>query len=197
MEEVQQSTGQSPDSISLGDMLPSATVVGLIFSIITFAIGLAVGYYEISSEPSGSFLSPSTVSGSVICLISLLGGVLAVWHFVKEVNPYIRLGQGAALGFLTGAVMVILSAVYSEIWNFIDPDYTEKLVEATISNVEAMQMPEAQKDAMIDSMASSVRQQSSFLSQILWGIPVSGILNLLSGMVGVKIFANKEDEETF
>jgi len=195
--EEEKTMGQSSDSISIKDMLPSATVVGLVFSIITFAIGLFVGYYEISSEPSGSFFSPSTLSGSVICLISLLGGVLAVWHFVKEVNPYIKLGQGAALGFLTGAIMVILTAVYSEIWNFIDPDYTDQLVEATIANVEAMEMPDAQKDAMIDSMASSVRQQNSFLSSILWGIPITGILNLLTGMVGVKIFAKKEDEETF
>lgn len=195
--EDEQATGQAPDSISIGDMLPSATVVGLIFSIITFAISLAVGYYEISSEPSGSLFSASTISGSIICLVSLLGGVLAVWHFVKEVSPYIKLGQGAALGFLTGAVMVILSALYGEFWSFIDPDYTDKLVEATIANLEAMDLPDAQKDAMVDSMASSVRQQSSFLSQVLWGIPVSGILNLLTGMVGVKIFAKKEDEETF
>ncbi len=195
--EDEQTTGQSSDSISIGDMLPSASVVGLIFSIVTFAIGLAVGYYQISSEPSGAIFSPSMLSGSVICLISLLGGVLAVWHFVKEVNPYIKLGQGAALGFITGAIMVILTAVYGEVWSFIDPDYTDKLVEATIANVEAMEMPDAQKDAMIDSMASSVRQQNSFLTSILWGIPITGILNLLTGMVGVKIFAKKEDEETF
>lgn len=197
MEQDEQTPGTSPDSISFGDMLPSATVAGLIFSIITFAIGLAVGYYEISSEATGAMLSPSMLSGTVICLISLLGGVLAVWHFVKEVNPYIKLGQGAALGFLTGAIMVILSAVYSEVWNFIDPDYTEKLVEATIANVEAMDLPAAQKQSMIDSMASSVRQQNSFVSQIIWGIPISGILNLLSGMVGVKIFAKKENQESF
>lgn len=197
MEHDEQTIGSSPDSISFGDMLPSATVVGLIFSLITFALGLAVGYYEISSEPSGAMFSPSMLSNSVICLISMLGGVLAVWHFVKETNPYIKLGQGAALGFITGAIMVILSTVYSQIWNFIDPDYVSKLVEATIANVEAMEMPGAQKEAMIDTMASSVRQQNSIVSQLLWGIPISGILNLLTGMVGVKIFAKKENQETF
>jgi hypothetical protein len=197
MEQDEQTTGSSSDSISFGDMLPSAGGVGLIFSIITFAIGLAVGYQQIGSEPSGAIFSPTMLSGTVICLISLLGGTLAVWHFVKEVNPFIKLGQGAALGFITGAIMVILTAVYGEIWNFIDPEYTDKLVEATIANVEAMDLPDAQRQTMVDSMASTVRQQSSFLSQILWGIPITGILNLLSGMVGVKIFAKKEDQETF
>lgn len=197
MEQDDQMATQSPEKISIGDMLPSAGIVGLIFSIITFAIGLAVGYYEISSEPSGAIFSPSMLSGTVICLVSLLAGALAVWHFVKEVNPYIKLGQGAALGFLTGAVIVILSAVYSELWSFIDPDYTEKLVEATIANIEAMEMPEQQRDQMVDGMASSIRDQNSIASQLLWGIPITGLINLLSGMVGVKIFAKKEDQETF
>lgn len=187
----------SSDSISFGDLMPSALLVGLIFSIITFAISLAVGYYEIGSEPTGSMLSPSMISGTLICLISILAGALAVWHFTKEVNPYIKLGQGAALGFITGAVMVLLTALFGELWSFIDPEYTEKLVEATIANVEAMDMPDAQKQPMIDNMASSVRQQSSFMSQLLWGIPISGLLNLLTGMIGVKIFAKKEDQETF
>lgn len=195
MEEQQSATPS--ETISLGDFLPSAAIVGLIFSIITFAIGLAVGYYEISSEPSGAIFSPSMLSGSVICLISLLGGALAVWHFTKEVNPHIQLGQGAALGFLTGAAMVIFSALFGEFWNFIDPEYTEKLVEATIANIEAMDLPSGQKQPMIDTMASSVRSQQNFLTQILWGIPITGILNLLTGMVGVKIFAKKENQDTF
>lgn len=193
----EQQTTSSSESISFGDFLPSATIVGLIFSIITFAISLAVGYYEISSEPSGALFSPSMLSGSVICLVSLLGGALAVWHFTKEVTPRIQLGQGAALGFLTGAVMVIFSALFSELWNFIDPDYTEKLVEATIANIEAMDLPSGQKQPMIDSMADSVRSQQNFLTQVLWGIPVTGILNLLTGMLGVKIFAEKENQDTF
>lgn len=196
MEEEQPETTSS-GTISFADFLPSAILVGLIFSIVTFAIGLAVGYSQISSEPSGAIFSPTMISGTVICLISILGGLLAVWHFAKEVNPYIRLGQGAALGFLTGAIMVILTAIYGEIWSFIDPEYADKLVEATIANVEAMDMPDAQKQPMIDSMASSVRQQTSFLGQILWGIPINGILNLLTGMIGVKIFAKKENQETF
>lgn len=195
--EDEQHTHSSSDTISFGDLLPSATLVGFIFSIITFAVGLAAGYYQISSEPSGSIISPSFLSGTVICLISIMGGLLAVWHFVKEANPFIKLGQGAALGFITGGVMVIMTAVYGEIWSFIDPQYTDKLVEATIASVEAMDLPDAQKQPMIDSMASSVRQQTSFVSQIVWGIPITGILNLLTGMIGVKIFAKKENQETF
>lgn len=194
MEEQQQ---RSSDNLTLSDYLPSAGIVGAIFSVVTFAIGLAIGYQQISSEPSGSFFSPTMVGGVIVCLISCLAGALAVWHFTNEVTPFIKLGQGAALGFMTGAVIVILTALLNEVWNFIDPEYTEKLVEATIANIEAMDMPSGQQDQMIDGMAESVRSQQSFGSQVLWGIPMYGILNLISAMIGVKIFAKKEDQETF
>ncbi|CAN5302392.1 hypothetical protein BH23BAC3_BH23BAC3_23890 [soil metagenome] len=188
---------RSPENLTFSDYLPSAGLVGAIFSVITFAIGLAIGYQQISSEPSGSLLSPTIMGGVIICLISCLAGALAVWHFTKEVTPFIKLGQGAALGFMTGAVIVIFTALLNEVWNFIDPDYTEKLVEATIANIEAMDLPSGQKEQMIDGMAESVRSQQSFGAQILWGIPMYGILNLISAMIGVKIFAKKEDQETF
>ncbi|REL24569.1 DUF4199 domain-containing protein [Rhodohalobacter sp. SW132] len=194
MDEVEQRAPQNP---TLADYMPSAGIVGAIFSVITFAIGLAIGYQQIGSEPSGSFLSPTMLGGVVICLVSCLAGALAVWHFTKEVTPFIKLGQGAALGFITGAVMVILTAILGEIWNFIDPSYTENLVEATIANVEAMDLPDSQKDQMIDGMAESVRSQQSFGSQIIWGIPMNGLLNLVTAMIGVKIFAKKENQESF
>lgn len=194
MDEVEQRAPQNP---TLADYMPSAGIVGAIFSVITFAIGLAIGYQQIGSEPSGSFLSPAMLGGVVICLVSCLAGALAVWHFTKEVTPFIKLGQGAALGFITGAVMVILTAILGEIWNFIDPSYTENLVEATIANVEAMDLPDSQKDQMIDGMAESVRSQQSFGSQIIWGIPMNGLLNLVTAMIGVKIFAKKENQESF
>ena len=188
---------RTSDNLTLSDYLPSAGLVGAIFSVISFAVGLAIGYQQISSEPSGSLLSPTMMGGVIICLITCVAGALAVWHFTKEASPFIKLGQGAALGFMTGAVIVILTAVFNEIWHVIDPDYTEKLVEATIANIEAMDLPSGQKEQMIDGMAESVRAQQSFGAQILWGIPMYGILNLISAMIGVKIFAKKEDQETF
>jgi len=193
MEEQQQTSG----SLTFTDYLPSAGIVGAIFSVISFAIGLVIGYQQISSEPSGSMVSPATLGGTLICLVTCLAGALAVWHFTREVTPYIKLGQGAALGFITGAAIVLFTAFFNELWNFIDPEYTEKLVEATIANVEAMDLPSAQKNQMIDGMAESIRSQQSFGSQILWGIPMYGILNLLTGMIGVKIFAKTEEQETF
>lgn len=173
---------------------PSIVIVGLIFSLVSFALSLFFSYQQINSEPSGSFFSPAMFSGVVICLITCVAGALAVWHFTKEVSKHLTLGQGALIGFLTGAVIVLFSVILNELWQLFDPDFTEKLIEATIANVEAMDLPAESKNDMIDSMAEGVRSQQSILQQLFWGIPITGLLNLVSGMIGVKLFAEKEEE---
>lgn len=173
---------------------PSIVIVGLIFSLVSFVLSLFFSYQQINSEPSGSYFSPAMLSGIVICLITCVAGALAVWHFTKEVSGYLTLGQGALIGFLTGAAIVLFSVIMNELWQLFDPDFTEKLIEATIANVEAMDLPAETKNDMIDSMAAGVRDQQSILQQLFWGIPITGLLNLISGMIGVKLFAEKEEE---
>ncbi|NBC03492.1 MAG: DUF4199 family protein [Bacteroidetes bacterium] len=188
---------ENTQALSFSDYLPSIGIVGLIFSLVTFVIGLFFGYQQINSEPTGSFMSPMMFSGVVICLVSALAGLLAVWHFTREVTPYMTLGQGALIGFLTGAVIVLFSVVLSELWILIfDPEYTTKMMDAAIANIEAMEMPEANKQQMIDAVADSMAGGQSIWQQIFWGVPITGLINLVTGLIGVKVFAEKK-EETF
>lgn len=189
----EQNTTESSNFLSNG--WPSIVLVGAIFSVLSFVIGLFFGYREINSEPTGSFISPIMISSVVICLVTAFAGVLAVWHYTKEVSPMLKLGQGALIGFLTGAVIVIFSVILNELWMFVDPDYTEKVLEATIANIEAMDLPADAKNDMIDAMADSMGAEQSVWRQIFIGVPVTGLLNLVTAMIGVKIFAEKE--ETF
>ncbi|MEX0994951.1 MAG: DUF4199 domain-containing protein, partial [Balneolaceae bacterium] len=130
----------------------------------------------------------------VICLATCVAGLVAVWHYAREVTSNIKLGRGALIGFLTGAVVVVFSTVLDGLWLYIDPDFTQKLLDSIIQNVEAMDVPSDTRDQLVDQMAAGVRDQN-ILSQLLWGIPTTGLLNLLTGMLGVKLFADKE--ETF
>ncbi|MDZ7718173.1 MAG: DUF4199 domain-containing protein [Balneolaceae bacterium] len=188
---------ESTQELSFQDYLPSIGIVGLIFSLVSFVVGLFFGYQQINAEPTGSIMSPMMFSGVVICLVSALAGLLAVWHFTREVTPFLTLGQGALIGFMTGAVIVLFSVVFNELWIMLfDPEYTTKIMDATIANIEAMEMPEANKQQMIDAMADSVAGGQSIWQQIFWGIPVTGLLNLVTGLIGVKIFGEKK-EETF
>jgi len=188
---------QEEQNFSFNDYWPSIGLVGAIFSLISFVAGLFFGYQQINSEPTGSFFSPIMLSGVIVCLVTSLAGLLAVWHFTREVSPKLKLGQGAVIGFLTGAVIVVISVILNELWiTLVDPDYTEKILQSTIANIEAMDMPQSAKDDMIDAMAESIQQSQSFLRQIFWGVPITGLLNLITGLIGVKLFAEKE-EETF
>ncbi len=191
MEEVEQEA-----SFNFNNYWPSVAIVGAIFSVVSFVIGLFFGYQQINAEPTGSFISPVMISSGVICLATAFAGLLTVWHYTKEVSPFIKLGQGALIGFFTGAVIVIFSAVLNEMWHLIDPSYTEKLIEATIANVEAMDLPADAKNDMVDAMAESMRS-NSFFRQIFIGIPIPGLLNMATAMIGVKVFGKKEDEINF
>lgn len=175
------------------DYWTSVLLVGGIFSLLSFVLGLIFGYAQIGSEPTGSFLTPIMFGGVVICLATAFAGLAAVWHYAKEVRPDIKLGRGALIGFLTGAVVVVISGLLDQLWMYIDPDYIQKMLDSIVENVEAMDVPEETKQDLMDQMAAGVQDQN-IISHILWGIPVTGLLNLLTGMLGVKLFAKKEEE---
>ncbi len=196
MDTEQMSTGQlDSNKPGLSDFWQSVVIVGVIFSVVSFIIGLFLGYRQIAAEPTGSLISPMMISGVVICLVTCVAGAVAVWHYTREVTQYLKLGQGALIGFLTGAVIVVVSVILNEIWMLVDPDYTEKMIEAVIANVEAMDMPQSARDDMADAMAESVRSSQSITQQLFWGIPITGLLNLVTGMIATAIFGKKE--ETF
>ena len=171
----------------------SVAIAGLLFGIIVFIISLISTYTIINSEATGSYFSPSSLLWCFSCLFGAFGGMLATWHYAKEYDIAIKLGKGALMGFITGVVMALVSVVLSQVWQLIDPDMTKKMIDSLIANFEAMDLPEEQKQQMIDSTVESTRGQTGILSQLLWGIPLYGILNLITGMIGAKVFGKKEE----
>jgi len=188
MEDLEQKSSDNPSYWA------SVIISGVIFGIILFAIGLIAGYATINSEPTGAIFTPSQLIGTVACLFGAFGGMLATWHYAKEHDIAIQLGKGALIGFLTGVIITFINILLTKGWAFIDPDMTQKVIDSTVANVEAMEMPAEQKQMTIDMTVESLRSGQSIWSQLLWGIPMYGILNLITGVIGAKIFGNKEDE---
>lgn len=171
----------------------SVGVAALVFGVITFVIYLLSSYMTINTEPSGSMFGPSIFIGLFSCLVGAFAGLTAVWHYTSEFDISLTLGKGALIGFLAGAGMSVISAVLTQAWNIVDPDLTQKLIESTVANLEAMDLPEQSKQQAIDQAVQSMESSTSLGGQLLWGIPISGLLNLLTGMIGVKIFGQKEN----
>ncbi|MGK7370159.1 MAG: DUF4199 family protein [Candidatus Halalkalibacterium sp. M3_1C_030] len=170
---------------------PSVGIAAVIFSLITTVLQLISGYMQINAEPTGSLFSPTMLFGVVVCLVGAFGGMVAVWHYANEYQITMKLGKGALIGFLTGAVMVLIGIVLNKFWLLVDPDMQQKMMESTIANFEAMDMPEETKQQMIDQAASQANP--SIVMQLLYGIPIFGILNLLTGMLGVSLFARDKE----
>lgn len=189
MDDLQQHSGNSTDNY-----WTSVLLAGGIFAIVSFVLGLIFSYSQFNSEPSGTLISPIMIGNGVVCLATAFAGMLGVWHYTKEVNSTLKLGKGALIGFLSGAFVVVFSTLLNEVWTYIDPAYTEKLIESFVANYEAMDMPEETKNTMIDATVESLRDQN-ILTTILTGIPLYGLINLITGMIGVKLFASKENDE--
>lgn len=173
---------------------PSVFLAALVFSLLIAVLQIVTGYIQINSEPTGSLFSPMMFSGILLCLIGAFGGMVAVWHHAREHNVTMKLGRGALIGLFTGIVMALLSVIFNQIWHLIDPDFTQKMMDSILANFEAMDVPEEQKQQMIDSAAQQFESSQSILTQLLWNIPTYGILNLLTGMLGVSLFAKKKDD---
>lgn len=174
----------------------SVGTAGLIFGVIIFVLSLLSTYSIIHSEPTGGLLSPIQLFlWLATCLIGALGGMLAIWYYEREYHVPITLGRGALIGFLAGTCIALVNTLLTQVWQqFIDPDMMQHFVDSMVANMEASDLPDAQKQQAIDMTAQSAQEEGGIFSQLLSGIPLYGILNLITGMIGVKIFGKKETE---
>lgn len=170
----------------------SVLISGIIFGLAVFVISLTASYTTIYSEPTGFIFSPVQLIGTLGCLVGSFGGMFAIWHYTRSYDVPLTLGKGALIGFLAGIAILIINILLNEFWTFIDPDLNQKLLESSIANIKAMDFPKQQKRQMMDMMASSMKGERDIISKLLWGLPFYGILNLITAMIGVKLFGKKE-----
>ncbi|MEX0929279.1 MAG: DUF4199 domain-containing protein [Balneolales bacterium] len=175
----------------------SVAVAGLIFGLVIFAINIVGGYMTINSEATGTMFGENMIMGLVGCLIASFGGLLAVKMHVRDHPEPLLIGTGAIIGMATGAVIALASTVLGLIWNGIDPAFSDNLMQATIANIEAMdQIPEGQKEEMIDSVAAQMQRLQTAAGMLIAFVTSAllyGILNMLTGMLGVRLFAAREE----
>lgn len=157
--------------------------------IISFILELMLQYFQLSAEGSMGGLIVSTAGSAIVCLLVAFGGLVAVWHYAKTYNLTLSLGKGALMGLFTGVGLVLVGIVLSQMWSFIDPDLNQKLMESMINTYEEMDIPEEFKQQLIDAAAATGGDGPSLGTQLLSELPISGILNVLSGMLGVALFA--------
>lgn len=180
MEESQQQISNAPSYWN------SVFIAGAIFGLISAVGQLLQGYITISTGEQAGWVS------MVICLIAAFGGFTAIWHYTNLGDFSITLGKGALIGFMAGLVASVLGYALVEVWKFIDPSYGPALKEASIAIIENNpDLPDAWKQQMID--ATNDPGMLSYLTMV-GGAILTGVLNMLTGMLGVKVFGKKKKE---
>lgn len=169
----------------------SVILASLITAIVVTAFSLIGGYMTIGSEPTGSFFSSAQLFSTIGCLIGALGGLFVNWHYVKENDITYKIGKGALLGLMVGFGATVFSVIISQIWNVIDPGFQEALIEWNIQNFEAMQLPAEQTEQAIAGFEDPNSLQNIGLQALITFIGL-GIVNVISGLIGAKVFASEE-----
>jgi uncharacterized protein YqgC (DUF456 family) len=181
--------------------LSSALIMGIIFALVTSVVSTYMTYNIITAEPSMTTMILVSVVSLVSCLVGMFAGMFAVRHHVKQFNASMKMGRGAVIGVTTGVFVALFITIISLIWtNIIDPSFTDKLTEAMVTGMESMGAG-GEMDATIDGIYEQFEKQKTVAGQ-LQGFAINaavlGALNALTGLLGVKFFAPKtDDNDTF
>jgi ABC-type transport system involved in multi-copper enzyme maturation permease subunit len=175
--------------------MPYAVRFAMIFAIITFVGNLAGMYIVIGMEPSMMMILIPSISGSVICLVAAIAGLLVVRGYIKATDVRVPVGKGAVIGLVTGLLIAVISGVLSILWDFVDPNMMGNFMNALTGVFDAMpEIDEATRQRGIDQMmANDPRQWSNRLMGLGMSIAAFGIVNLITGMIGAAVFSKKEE----
>ena len=170
---------------------PSVAIASLVTALMVTALSIMGGYMTINSEPTGAIFNSSQIFGIVSCFVGAVGGVLVNWHYANEYEITYNIGKGALLGLLVGILASIFSVILGQLWYLIDGNYMKEMMDWSMANIDAMNIPE---DAKMKAMEGFDNPNS--MKNILIGTGVTilglGVINIISGLIGAKLFASEE-----
>jgi len=175
----------------------SAFTIGILFGLIYFVLTVISGYMTINMDPDVNPFLNVTIYGPIfICLITISGGVTGVWFYANQTDEPLSMGGGAGLGAIVGFVMIVVALILEYCWSLMNPDFYDQMFQTMIELYENSELPDEQKQMLIDQTNSSLQNKFS-LSSIFWQLlsgSFTALLNALTGMLGVKLFINQPDE---
>jgi hypothetical protein len=169
----------------------SVLIGSLITALIVTLSSIIGGYMMLGTEPSGAIFNSAQLLGTIGCLFGAVGGLYANWHYAKEYKINYKIGKGALIGLLVAVVATVLSLIMGQIWELIDPSYADAIIDWSIQNAEAMQLPPEAKEATIESLENA----DSWVNRGIQAgttLLALGVLNVISGLIGAKVFASEE-----
>lgn len=171
----------------------SVFLAAFLFGLVSFALTMGIGYYQINNGSAGG-VGFSSITGSIVCLFTAFGGMLAVWHYLKEGPTGITIGRGAVIGLITGILIGIISFLLTKLWTLFDPSYASKLIDMRIAAATSNpNITDQQRQQISDAMHNG---GGLLMIGYIIGIVFEGVVNLLTGMLGAKLFSKEEQQTT-
>jgi Protein of unknown function (DUF4199) len=145
------------------------------------------------------FIPVGIVKGLLTFVIYLVLYIIVIFLFTKnyrnkELSGYITYGNAFLYGLVVFMISTILVAIYNYIFLlFIDPEYTARVMQATINWTENFMRSKGVSELEIDKNLDKIRSKplpsplNSSLKSILFGVIIGGIVSLISSA-----FAKKE-----
>jgi len=167
-------------------------VAGVITGILYSVLGIISAYVTVNSEP-GAIFGAGTAIGTLACLLAGVGGIIVNRQYAKEHDVTYKIGKGALLGLLTSVAAVVIATVFSLIWMYvIDPDLQQALYDWQIANLEAIPN---MTDEMLEQQINNIPEPGSMKGILMssgFGLIGLAIVNVITGLIGAKIYASEE-----
>ncbi len=171
--------------------LPSALIGGLATAVLVIGISVANGgaSFNVGGTPSPAQM----ILGCLGCLVYLISGLVAVWHYTGQHSVTLTGSEGVLLGLFSGVLAGIIAAVLSYIL----------VVIGLMPNPEEM-MEEMRRTGMFDQpgggTTEGIMELFSGPSGLVFGAVIGaiqgGILGLAGGAIGRAIWKKGESSES-
>lgn len=135
----------------------------------------------------------------ILFLIIIVFGIVSAVNSRKLLHGFISFKQAFSSYFITVAIGVIISTIFSIIlFNFIDPEAAQfikdKVIESSVQMMENFGAPQSE----IDKAAAAMREQEQFsvisqIKSIAWQLLVYAIIGLLVALAVKKRDPNSID----
>jgi hypothetical protein len=171
--------------------LKSALNSGLIFGVILIILQLAFWMFGIMPVGLGK--------GMLMLLFNLVIYIVGIYWFTKSyrngvLDGYINYGHAFLYGLVVIVISTILIIIYNFIFNkFIDPEYTSRLLKATINSTEEMMRSRGLPDSTISDTIDKMNAKGlpsplkSAISTLIGGVILGAIVSLISSAFAKKV----------
>lgn len=154
-------------SILIGALL--IAVVGTLLTLISTMGGMS------SNQMAGSII------GCITCILYIVGGLTAVWHYTSTNSLTMESGPGALLGMTTGAVGAIIAVLLGLLLQTLGITPTAEEVFAAMENSGAFD------DMPAEQLETTKNMMLMFSGWLGWVVAL--IMGVIAGAIGGAIGA--------